>query len=302
MLYFKNLDEIKLNKGCAITLGKFDGVHKGHQKLIGEIKKIAKEENLDTCVFTFTSSPQAALSHKMSMSILSNEERERLLMRMGIDMLVECPFSEHIRNMEPEVFVKDVLIDTLKAGYAVIGPDFLFGKDRKGNAEVLKELGEKYGMQVKVVDKVMYKGEEISSTLIRDVLIKGDIETANELLGYPYYADGIVTPGEHNGHILGFPTVNLYPDKHKILPPNGVYKTEVLYRDKFYKGITNIGKRPTLEGDHISIETNLFDFDEDIYGEFIRVDFYKFKRPEMKFGSLDELKAQIDYDALHRDD
>ena len=293
MIYYKRLEDIEQKAQTVVTLGKFDGVHRGHQKLLDEVFEIAGKQGLMTCVFTFSVLPQAKLSHKKSMTILSNAERRDMLEDMGTDIVIECPFTDAIRNMEPEEFVRVILAERLKCRAAVVGTDFRFGKNRAGTPETLAEAGKKLGIEVRVTDKLMYEGREISSTFIREELVKGDIEKVNSLLGYPFYVEGYVTHGEHNGTKIGFPTANLKPDEHKMLPPNGVYETETTVSGKCFRSITNIGIRPTLGGHAVSIETNIRGFDGDIYGEFIKVRFIRFMRPERKFAGLEELKEQI---------
>ncbi len=300
MIYYKKLEDIKQEAPVVVTLGKFDGVHRGHQKLLHEVFEIAKKQKLKTCVFTFSVLPQAKLMHKKSMTILSNAERRAFLENIGTDILIECPFTDAIRNMEPEEFVQEILIDRLKCRAAVVGTDFRFGKDRAGTPETLAEAGKKLGIDVRIIDKLMYGDREISSTFIREELVKGDIRKVNELLGYPFYVEGPVVHGEHNGTKIGFPTANLKPDERKILPPNGVYKTETTIHGKRYRSITNVGTRPTLGGQTVSIETNILEFDRDIYEEFIKVDFISFIRPERKFADLGELKKQIEEDIKQR--
>ncbi|MBR6230892.1 MAG: bifunctional riboflavin kinase/FAD synthetase [Lachnospiraceae bacterium] len=293
MKYYKRLEDIEQKIQTVVTLGKFDGVHRGHQKLLNEVFEIAGEQGLETCVFTFSVLPQAKLMHKKSMTILSNSERRDLLEEMGTDILIECPFTDAIRKMEPEEFVQSILVDRLKCRAAVVGTDFRFGKDRAGTPETLAEAGKKLGIEVRVIEKLMYGDREISSTFIREELVKGDIRKVNSLLGYPFYVEGYVVHGEHNGTKIGFPTANLKPDEHKILPPNGVYETETAVSGECFRSITNIGTRPTLGGHNISIETNIPGFEGDIYGEFMKVRFIRLMRPERKFAGLEELKEQI---------
>ena len=296
MLYFDDIDKIQIPKNTVVTLGKFDGVHRGHQKLLANVHEIAKKDDLLTCAFTFNISPQARLSHKKYLSILDNSERMHVLESFGMDVLVECRFTDAVRNMDPYDFIKNVLIEKLKCRAVVTGTDFCFGKDRKGTPEFLKKTGESMGIEVRIIDKVMYEDREISSTYVKEELLKGNLPLVNNLLGFPFFAEGEIVHGESNGRTIGFNTANIVPSGHKMLPPNGVYYTDIHIKGQTYKGITNIGYRPTVDGKTLDIETHIPDFNGDIYGEPAKVDFYEFARPEKKFGSLDELKEQIKTD------
>ncbi len=293
MLYYKKIDSIEIKENTVVTAGKFDGIHRGHQILFDKARDIAKEIDAKTCVFTFTRSPQAKLSHKKSVSIFDNIERKNIIEEFNMDILVECPFTDTIRNMEPEEFVRDLLIEKLNCKAIVVGTDFCFGKDRRGNPDFLLKTGPQFGIRVEVIDKLLDEGREISSTYVREELEKGNMPKVNELLGFPFSAEGEIVHGAHNGHLLGFPTANIIPDAHKLLPPAGVYSTNITVGGKTYKSITNIGVRPTFDGSFVSIETNIPGFHGDIYGKRAKVEFYEFTRPEKKFGSLEELKAQI---------
>lgn len=296
MEYFKRAEAINIDTDTIVTAGKFDGVHRGHRILIDRIRELSSKENQRSAVLTFTTSPQAMLSHKKSMSILDNEERRRTMERLGIDLLAELPFTEHLRNLEPDEFMEEILVKKLHCRTFVVGDDFCFGKNRAGNAEYLLRESSRFGIKAEVCAKLFDGDREISSTYIREELVKGNIPKVNELLGYAFFAEGVIVHGEHNGHLLGFPTVNILPDKNKILPPAGVYDTRIEIEGKRFKSITNIGVRPTFDGKHVTIETNIPGFEGDLYGKFAKVEFYEFTRPERRFGSLEELKAQIQSD------
>lgn len=296
MNYFKRANDIQLDRDTIVTAGKFDGVHRGHRILIDRIKELAVSENCSSAVLTFTTSPQAMLSHKKSLSILDNAERRRLLERDKIDLLAELSFTERLRNLEPDEFIEEILVKKLRCRIFVVGDDFCFGKNRAGNAEYLERESQRFGIRTEVMSKLMDGEREISSTYIREELVKGNIPKVNELLGYPFFAEGVIVHGQHNGHLLGFPTANILPDRNKLLPPAGVYDTRIEIEGTRYKSITNIGVRPTFNGDHVTIETNIPGFSGDLYGKFAKVEFYEFTRPERRFGSLEELKAQIQSD------
>lgn len=297
--YITDLNSIADMKDSVITLGKFDGVHRGHQKLIRQVKKIAEKEKLSTVVFTFDVSPQVKLGMLKSPLLMTNEERRSTIEEMGLDYLVECPFTDEVKNMEPEDFVTEILCRRLKARALVVGSDFHFGKKRRGDAALLLKMGEELGLEVCVETKEKDGHREISSTYVREELAEGHMEKVADLLGVPYSVKGEIVHGNHIGHKLGFPTINQIPEKGKMLPPKGVYLSKTLVDGREYDGISNVGTKPTVQGESLmGIETHLLFFSGDLYGKEARVQLLSFRRPEMKFGSLAELKAQLDHDIL----
>lgn len=300
MLYIKGIDNFSFDRGSVVTLGKFDGVHRGHQLLLETVCEIAGHYGLIAAAFTFTSSPQAAMSHRKNSVIMTNAERKMLMQAFGAEALIECPFTKAVRNMESEDFVRNVILGRMMAKAVVVGDDFRFGKDRAGDPEALERFGKKYGFDVYIMSKIKDGDREISSTYVREELEKGNIAKVNELLGYSYFAAGTVVKGKQLGRTMGFPTANIIPESSKLLPPNGVYSTDTIIGGEAYKSISNIGTRPTVESGPGNIESHLLDFDRDIYGQQIIVRFYEYKRPERKFGSIEELKAQITLDKASR--
>lgn len=277
----------------AVSLGKFDGLHRGHRELMKHVLA-KKKEGLTSVIFTFEKNPTRMFQGLSGQNIMTNEERRNLLADAGIEELLECPFIPEISHMEPEKFVKEVLVGQLHAAFVAVGEDFHFGFQRKGDCKMLKSLGEQYGFSVEVVEKVKSHGRDISSTYVREALHEGNIPLANELLGYRYFVSGEVLHGRQIGRTLGLPTTNLLPSTQKLLPPNGVYLTKTFLEEGDYYGITNIGYKPTVGGEtQKGVETFLFDFQGDLYGQKIRVEFIEFERPEQKFKSLEELKARI---------
>ena len=199
--------------------------------------------------------------------------------------------------MEPEDFIREILVKQLRAAYVVVGPDFHFGHNRKGNPELLRQAGTQYGFEGEILSKETREERPISSTWIREVLQEGNIEKVNELLGYRYFVLGEVVHGRQLGRTWGLPTINQVPEDGKLLPPFGVYASKTFIKGKTFYGISNVGVKPTVEVPFAGVETYLFDCDEDLYGEEARVEFYHFVRPECKFDSVEELKAQIQRDA-----
>lgn len=287
MQYIKGIEAYKDTSRSAVTLGKFDGLHRGHQKLVSQIQYYKKTEKVKSVVFTFDMASEC---------IMTNEERRVHLDGM-VDYLVECPFSDHIKHMEAEAFIRDILVGTFHIKYVVVGTDFHFGHDKRGNYKMLQLYAETYGYQVDVLDKECYNGRAISSTYIKEELRKGNIQTVNELLGYAYLIVGTVEHGKKLGRQIGFPTMNVLPLSKKILPPDGVYMNEIKLNGRWYKGIGNIGVKPTVPGVHSrGIESFLLEYEGDAYGEEICIRLLAFKRAEKKFDSVSDLQEQLRQD------
>lgn len=298
MEYCTGRTEFDIQGNSAITLGKFDGVHAGHRKLMKRILDY-KEQGCKAVVFTFDTPPYSVLGQEKPQMLTTNEERRIILERLGIDFLVECPFVPEIIGMEPEEFIKHILVDQLKAKYIVIGTDFRFGHNRRGDANMLAEYAAIYGYQLEVVEKEVYEDDVISSTRIRGVLEAGDMEAASVLLNEPYHVMGNVMHGKELGRQIGIPTVNLIPDEGKMLPPNGVYFSRTVTESGAYYGVTNIGINPTVEhGTARKVETNLFDYTGDLYDTWIDVELYHWERKERKFLSVDDLQKQMFHDIV----
>lgn len=285
MEYMFGLDGFYIKEESAVTLGKFDGFHRGHQKLIGRIRQM-ENESCKSVVFTLNSRRARGL-------LLTDEERREHLEKMGVSYLIDCPFVPEIAGMEPEEFVEKILVEKLHAKHLIVGEDFRFGCGRSGDCQTLLSLQKNYGFRVEVVPKEQYQGREISSTYVKEALERGNMELVQQLLGYSYYVSGEVLHGRKIGRTLGMPTTNLVPTTKKLLPPNGVYLSVTEVNEKRYPGITNIGYKPTVGADFRGVETYLFDFDGDLYGEMTRVELLRFERPEQKFDSLQELKERM---------
>ena len=288
MRYIQGTTEFLIQENTAVTLGKFDGVHKGHQKLIHQILD-SKKNGLQSVVFTMNPGKKTLL--------LTEEEQKEILARQGVDYVVRCPFIPQISHMKPEAFIDQILIRQLHAKQIVVGTDFRFGYQREGDCELLKKLQKQYGYCLKVEEKERRGEREISSSYIREALHAGDIELTNELLGYPFPIIGEVKHGMRIGRTLGIPTMNLVLSEEKLLPPNGVYISKTVIDKKTYPGITNIGIKPTVGGTAFrGAETYLFNFNQDLYGKQIEIQLYKYVRPEKKFCSLEELKERMKID------
>lgn len=293
MQYITGTREFQIDEPTVVTLGKFDGLHRGHKKLLDQVFCF-REKGYKTAVFTFETTPGTLMQGKLQTMITTNAERKSNLEQSGIDYLVEYPFNQEVAHLMPEEFVSGILLGQMNAKSIVTGSDFHFGYQRSGDVNVLKELAQKYGYELAVVEKAMDGVREISSTYIREELAQGHIKKANELLGYPYMIHGEVVHGRHLGTRLGFPTVNILPREQKHLPEFGVYLSEVLIDGKVYDGITNIGRKPTIEGQRpAGVETYIYDLNEDLYGKWIEVSLIDYIRSERKFVDVEELKQQV---------
>mgnify|MGYP004449588721 CR=1 FL=1 len=293
MDYIKNLNHFKLNRSSVITVGKFDGIHKGHRKLISRVKEIGRQRGLKTVIFTFDISPQIRVSTMKESMLMTNQERYNILYSIGVDMLVECPFTDSVQNMEAEEFVRSIMIEQLHASVIVVGSDFYFGRERSKNSEFLCRIGREYGFVVEVLEKEKDGERDISSSYIREELTGGHMEKVEQLLGHPYFIKSKILYGSYLGHSLGFPTINQIPASEKMLPPRGVYVSVTKVAAKWYHSVTNIGKKPTVQGRNVGVETYLFQCDQNLYGREAVVEILSYRRPECKFHSLEELKAQL---------
>ena len=298
MDYIKDFKSYQSKNSSAITLGKFDGLHRGHQKLIREIINYKNEYGVTSIVFAFDMIPFFEKQGITRRGIMTNEERRDRLEPM-VDVLVECPFDEHVSRISAEDFIEKVLVGIFHAKYIVVGTDFRFGYNKRGDIHMLSEFAAVYGYELKIVDKEFYDNREISSTFIKEELLKGNILAVNEMLGYPYMIHGTVEYGKQLGRKLGFPTMNVHPSDDKLLPPKGVYMDSVLIDGTWYHGIGNIGVKPTVtEEKRMLVETYLFDYSGDAYGKQVRIELHKFKRPEQKFASVEDMKSQVEQDIL----
>ena len=296
MKIIENTTEFYIEEATAAAIGKFDGFHRGHQKLLGQLRQ-QQEQGLKSVVFTFVSSPAAFFSSSPVKELSTIEEKRRIFEKAGVDYLIEYPFHQEIADMEPEVFVKEVLAGRLRAKCVVAGEDVSFGKKGAGNYHLLQELASNCGYQVILIEKVSYQDKEVSSTYVREEVRKGNMELAAQLLGTPYHVGGEIIHGRQLGRTIGMPTVNLLPPSEKLLPPKGVYYSYVVLHggeENKLPAITNIGTKPTVDDRcMMGVETYIYNFDQDVYGEELEVYLLKFKRPEMCFDGVDALKRQM---------
>lgn len=296
MQIISNTTEWNIDENCAVAIGKFDGIHRGHRKLIDAICEY-KAQGCKAVVLTFEPSPLSFFGNGEYKGLTTTAEKRRIFEKIGVDILVEYPLNNETAAMEPERFIEEVLVRRLHAVCVACGPDFTFGFRGAGNVELLKECGQRFGYVTRVSDKECRDGAEISSTLIRNEVEAGHMDKALEYIGAPYSVTGIVEHGRQLGRTIGIPTVNLIPPEDKLLPPFGVYSAVISYKGEHYKGITNIGVKPTVTDEKsVTVETYILDFQKEIYGEYITVNLVKFIRPEQRFDSIEELKQQISRD------
>ncbi len=294
MTYFTDTFDFFIDEPVAVALGKFDGLHQGHRYLLDALLA-GTEEGCRSVAFTFDIPPRALAGGDRNV-LLTNREKEQIFDESGIDTVVECPFTDEIRMMDPEAFLA-FLCARMEVRRIVAGTDFRFGHDRRGGVEDLARLEARWGYRTVVVDKVQDHGQDISSTRIRDALEGGALDEANRLLGYPYFLTAPVIHGDGFGQTLGIPTANQRPPEEKILPPRGVYATRVTVGDETFPGVSDIGVKPTVAERHsLGVETHILGFDRPLYDEEIRVAFLAWLRPEQTFETVDELRSQI-----HRD-
>lgn len=284
-----------------VTIGTFDGVHIGHQKIISRLTSVGKDKHLKSIVLTFFPHPRMVLQKKSDIKLLNTiEERRHILESLGVDQMVTKTFTQDFANLSAEEFVKSILVDSLQAKYIIIGYDHQFGKNRSANIEDLKRFGIKFGFEVEEISAQDVEDVAVSSTKIRSALNHGDIETANIYLGYHYFLTGIVVKGKALGKKLGFPTANIQiQEDYKLIPKSGVYVVKGTLADTTVFGMMNIGTNPTVAGKHETIEAHFFNFEKDIYGESIKIEFLARLRDEHKFESIALLKEQLKIDKLN---
>lgn len=299
MIIFNSLEEIKNIEETVIALGNFDGVHRGHQEIINKTVAAAKSAGLKSAVFTFSNHTRTLIPNApVVKNIQYAHERAEKIEAMGVDYLFNIPFTKEIMGMSPEAFVADILVDKMKIREAYCGFNYTFGSRAAGNPEVLVHEGLQHGFGVHIQEAYKIDGIVVSSTKIREFIENGDMEMCNKFLGRIYTLDGEVMKGNMLGRTIGFPTCNILADSSMAIPPNGVYITYCVLRGVTYPAITNVGVKPTVGTYDRNIETHIFNFNEDVYGEQIEVKFIKQTRPEMKFNGLDELQAQIERDCI----
>lgn len=301
MYIYHNIDEFVRLKNAVVTIGTFDGVHIGHRKIISGIRELADSSGGETVLLTFFPHPRMILHPEDESLKLINtiNEKAELMEKLGINHLIITPFSRDFSNQTAESYIRDVLVNKIGTKKIVIGYDHRFGKDRQGGLDDLQRLGPVCGFDVIEIPEQDINEVAVSSTRIRSALLQGNIDLANTFLGYPFFITGTVIRGDQIGRQIGYPTANInIQERYKLIPGDGIFAVKVKIADEYYKGMAYIGTRPTLNGMTRNIEVNIFDFDQDIYNQQLRMDFYHFVREDIKFNSLDELKEQLAKDKL----
>ena len=298
MRKINGVKNFSINSPSILTLGTFDGVHMGHQKILKKLKAEAKKDNLKSIVLTFFPHPRTVLNPDFNLKLINTiEERTRLFEKSKIDILITHPFDKNFSELSPDQFVKNILVNKLKIKKILIGYDHRFGKNRTAGFKDLKIFGLKYGFEVIEISVEEKNKVSISSTKIRNSIIEGDIKTAKSYLGYDFSLKGEVVNGNAIGRTIGFPTANLNINQdYKLIPKNGVYLIRTLLEGKKVYGMMNIGVKPTLKSKDTSIEVNLFEWGGDLYGKVIEVFILHYIREEKKFDSLIKLGNQIKLD------
>ncbi len=288
--------DICIHRETAAAIGKFDGIHIGHKRLLEEILA-RKNDGLAACVFTFDPPPAYFFGHSDKKELTAKREKRLLFEKMGVDILIEFPLNRETAATPPEDFAKEILAGRMKVRFLAAGADLSFGAKGAGNAALLQKMGPELGFECRTIDKVCLDGREVSSTLVRSQVEAGEMEEACRLLGMPYMVMGEVVSGNRIGRTIGFPTVNILPGEDKLLPPNGVYFSTVCVGERNCRAITNIGYKPTVSRDKVmGVESYLYDFDENIYGRWVEVYLHAFLRPERQFESVEMLKKQLQQD------
>jgi riboflavin kinase/FMN adenylyltransferase len=297
VLTIKNTENFRIEKPTILTIGTFDGVHLGHQKILNRLKELKKKHQLNTVVLTFDPHPRKVLFPEQNdlKLITTTAEKLALLENYGIDIAVVYPFSKKFAQLDASVYIKDILVKSLKVKHLIIGYDHKFGKNREGNIISLKSFSSQFNYEVEEISAQDIESINISSSKIRHAIEKGDIELANKFLGHTYFLSGTVIKAKQLGRTIGFPTANIsIEDEDKLIPAIGVYWVEVELENERFYGMLNVGKNPTTDfDDHTKIEVNMFNFNKDIYGSTLKVHFLKRLRDEVKFKNIDELKTQL---------
>jgi riboflavin kinase/FMN adenylyltransferase len=295
---FRSIQEFTSQAKTIVTLGTFDGVHKGHKSILEKLINSSISSGCESVVLTFFPHPRMVLQQNTDIRLLNTiDEKAKLLEAYGIDNLIIHPFDHAFSRLTAEEFVKDILVDKLNICKIIIGHDHRFGRNRTADINDLIAYGEEYGFEVEQISALEINEVSVSSTKIRNALIAGNLETANKFLGYPYFLTGTVIKGRQLGRTIGFPTANIsVKEDYKLIPAGGVYVVSSNIDGKTIYGMMNIGTNPTVGGTTLSIEVYYFDWNDDLYGKELQVDIYYRMRDEVKFASVEELKRQLEED------
>lgn len=295
MNLYRHLEAIRFENFSVVTIGNFDGLHIGHKKIIDKVVELSKKYNFEPVLFTFNNHPLKYFGTDIEL-IMPEEKKIDAIFKAGIRHIISVDFTENIANMNPELFVREILVKKLNAKYVVVGYDYRFGRKRKGDFELLKMLSLKYGFNAIKIDKVEIENITVSSSNIRKLIKEGDIPLANKMLGREFEIEGLVKGGDNLGRLIGYPTANIEYGNF-IVPKYGVYITKTVVDGIEYPSVTNVGVRPTIkEKDELRVETYILDFDKDIYNKIVSIKFLLYLRGELKFDTFEDLKRKIDED------
>lgn len=299
MIVYRGLDDLQPLANAVVTSGTFDGVHRGHQTILTRLAEVAKASNGPSVLITYWPHPRTVVSNdSQDLKLLTTlDEKIELIDQAGVDYLVVIPFTRSFSQLSSGEYIRQILIEKIGTRKLVIGYDHRFGRDREGGFDYIQAHQSEYGFEVEEIPRQDVQAVGVSSSKIRAALNEGNIQTANRFLGRPYSLTGTIVKGRQLGRTIGFPTANMQvDDANKLIPANGVYAVEVDYGGQLLGGMLNIGFRPTVAGTNQTIETYIFDFDKDIYGEHLTLRFRDFLRPEQKFDGLPALVAQLKQD------
>ena len=281
----------------ALALGTFDGVHIAHKEVIESVVKVAKETGLLSVVYTFSNHPKEMNdSVETPKKLITPEKKIEMINELGVDVLIIVPFDDNQLNIEAETFLQSIIVDKINAKHVIVGYDFRFGRNAKGCVNMLSDHQEIYDYTLDIIKPIRHDGVIVSSTIIRNYLLNGQVEEANTLLGRKYDLKGKVIKGKQVGKTLGFPTINLETTYDMSILKPGVYITETLINDVIYSSVTNVGFNPTFNQKNFNVETFILDFDQELYDETVHILFARFIRPEIKFDNLEDLIKRIDED------
>ncbi|MEJ5964255.1 bifunctional riboflavin kinase/FAD synthetase [Pedobacter immunditicola] len=299
MKIYHHLSEFNKLDNAVVTIGTFDGVHFGHQKIVKRLCELAKTTGGESVILTFFPHPRLILdpeNQDLKMINTINQKAE-ILAGLGVDHLIITPFTRDFSNLSAKEYIEGVLVNALGTKYIIVGYDHRFGKDRKGGLPELEEYSKLYGYQIELIQEQDVNDVAVSSTKIRHALLKGDVALAAEYLGYHFSVEGRVVKGDKIGRTIGYPTANIFVEEtYKLIPSDGIYAVTVTMAQETYKGMAYIGQRPTINGMTRNIEVNIFDFNEEIYGQTIKMTFLEFLRHDVKFTGLEALKDQLQKD------
>ncbi len=296
MKTFRDIEKLPQIKGSVVTIGNFDGIHLGHQKIIAQLKEHAEKLKVPSVVISFNPTPQNFFGADHAV-LSSYEEKDFFLSSLGINYHLVINFNKEFSNINAQTFIEEFLLRKLNIKLCLVGDDFRFGKNRVGDFSLLQENGDKHGFAVEETATIEHNQIRISSTRIRECLQQNNLEETKKLLGRNYSISGKIVRGQQRGRTINFPTINILPNRSKS-PVSGVFAVKVKLSGQTYFGICNAGHKPTVDGREFLFETHIFDFEKDVYEQFAEIDFLKHVRPEKKFNSFEELKDQIEKDVI----